>query len=853
MKPVGGFPFSFFAVMPARGKVGFLVFLLTCAFAFCPYRAGQLSLRMPKEATCDVECAMKVESLRILTKKRKQQQKSDSSGAATSSPGGTGSGKGVKRAFPGSTGNDPSLDCGTASSSDTSDHSKASLLTRGANKDNKDSSRRRFVWSVPLHQDFVAAVFDIGLKCASPKLLLEMMPVVDGLTSEHIKSHLQKYRLHRQRSREEFLKSYGYLTDLDGGKGLGGGSAAAAIKAAAAAAASEMKGSVPRRCSDPVSVPQRGDCDMKCACHNGAASASATAAAAAATSTEGGGENVKSPDAGETPANIDRQEGEAPSKISTAGNSEKVSEVDDTEGMSGTRRDEQIIDNDHDGDKEAEGSPGSTQAGGTETAANDPPQQIDAGNVEAVTGTLVQSHLALLARGINMQIRFHHHLRQVVESQQRLQVEFLGRQQGYLSPPPRQSDADSPSVITSTADTSVPSTIGPSPMDQPAGVLRESESSGSPRDEGLVGTAGFLGGIGGLSNGSVYASTAPGSMWKMAGMEKTVSEPTSLAESVAEANGITGVSSVASSQSKKPGSSSVHALTSNVTLASAAAGTTHASGDASRNIASPGNLQYGSQMPDATSRHFNPQAIPPAHSRGQMGGRAMKMSQRGYGPGEYTHMCRISGAVASGEQPHARGSTEAAGVRAGSNPGISLAHSRADAHAAVVATAGLVTSATPTGAVERTTMALKHHMQAQMDIHGAMLSGCTGQSNHGGAEHFMGASRGLPSLTHISADGGSNGRIEAAEASGDNSEAGGAGGSISGGGRLGVSGATGSSHHPQDGMENSALLGLMQDSEMLDLNWLDRGGELKPGEHQPPAAARQAGDEQPSLLAYLME
>lgn len=785
---------------------------------------------MPKEATCDVECAMKVESLRILNKKRKQQQKSDNSGAASGSP--VGSGKGVKRAFPGSNGNDPSLGCGPGSSSDTSDNSKGSFPTRGTTKDNKDSSRRRFVWSVPLHQDFVAAVFDIGLKCASPKLLLEMMPVVDGLTSEHIKSHLQKYRLHRQRSREEFLKSYGYLTDLDGGKGLGGGSAAAAIKAAAAAA-SEIKGGVPRH----VSVPQSGDCDTKCECNNGAASVSAS-------TTEGGGgegENVNLPDAGETAANSGHQEIEVPSKILTAGNNENASEVDDADGMSGRRRDEHTPgdnDNDHDGEKETEGSTGFTQAVGTETTANDPSQQVDAGNVEAVTGTLVQSHLALLARGINMQIRFHHHLRQVVESQQRLQVELLGRQQGSLPHPPRQSDADSPSVITSTVDTSVPSRIGPSPMDQPAGILHESEASCSPREECLVGSAGFLGGIGGLPNGSVYASTAPGNMWKMPGAEKAVSEPTSLTESVTETNGIVGVSSVACNQNKKPGCSSVHALTSNVTLANSTVGTTHASAEASRNVASPGNLHYGSQPPDATSRHFNHNpAIPPGHSHAQMSGRVMNIPQRGYVPGEYTHMPRISGALASGDQPRTRGSAEAGGGRTGSNSGIAMAHIQADAHAAVVATAGLVTSKPPTGALEQTPLTVKHNMQTQM----AMLSGCTGQSSHGNNEHFMGASRGLPSLTHISAaDGGSNGEV-----SGDNG--------VAMSGRLGVSGAAGGSHHPQDGMENAALLGFMQDSEMLDLNWLDRGGELKPGEHQSPAAARQGGDEQPSLLSFLME
>ena len=79
--------------------------------------------------------------------------------------------------------------------------------------------------------DFVGAVFRLGLKCSSPKVrsldcawmdpshhatgsrshhivplltqhpkvLMEHMPRTDTLTTEHIKSHLQKYRLHGNR------------------------------------------------------------------------------------------------------------------------------------------------------------------------------------------------------------------------------------------------------------------------------------------------------------------------------------------------------------------------------------------------------------------------------------------------------------------------------------------------------------------------------------------------------------------------------------------------------------------------------------------------------------------------------
>jgi SHAQKYF class myb-like DNA-binding protein len=65
----------------------------------------------------------------------------------------------------------------------------------------------------PQHEtDFVGAVFKLGLQCSSPKVLMDLMPMTDTLTTEHIKSHLQKYRLHGQRSKEEFVEYYnGYM------------------------------------------------------------------------------------------------------------------------------------------------------------------------------------------------------------------------------------------------------------------------------------------------------------------------------------------------------------------------------------------------------------------------------------------------------------------------------------------------------------------------------------------------------------------------------------------------------------------------------------------------------------------
>ncbi|CAE7573446.1 MYBC1, partial [Symbiodinium sp. KB8] len=69
--------------------------------------------------------------------------------------------------------------------------------------------RKRFLWTDDLHRMFVAAIFDHGLKACTPKLLFELMgDTPAGMTSDHIKSHLQKFRANSKISREEFLADY---------------------------------------------------------------------------------------------------------------------------------------------------------------------------------------------------------------------------------------------------------------------------------------------------------------------------------------------------------------------------------------------------------------------------------------------------------------------------------------------------------------------------------------------------------------------------------------------------------------------------------------------------------------------
>jgi hypothetical protein len=56
--------------------------------------------------------------------------------------------------------------------------------------------------------DLATLIFDIGLKTASPKIIMSLMPECSLLRSEHIKSHLQKYRIQHTRSQEEFLNFF---------------------------------------------------------------------------------------------------------------------------------------------------------------------------------------------------------------------------------------------------------------------------------------------------------------------------------------------------------------------------------------------------------------------------------------------------------------------------------------------------------------------------------------------------------------------------------------------------------------------------------------------------------------------
>ena len=90
----------------------------------------------------------------------------------------------------------------------SSDGDKGNSKTRKKAADSDGRWSKRFTWPDDLHRDFVSAIFDVGLKHASPSAILDHMPSHEPVTSERIKSHLQKYRLHRSKAKKEFMTCY---------------------------------------------------------------------------------------------------------------------------------------------------------------------------------------------------------------------------------------------------------------------------------------------------------------------------------------------------------------------------------------------------------------------------------------------------------------------------------------------------------------------------------------------------------------------------------------------------------------------------------------------------------------------
>mmetsp|Transcript_31763 Transcript_31763/g.53055 ORF Transcript_31763/g.53055 Transcript_31763/m.53055 type:complete len:818 (+) Transcript_31763:320-2773(+) len=64
-------------------------------------------------------------------------------------------------------------------------------------------------WTEDQHKAFVAAIFEVGLKTCSPSVIMEQMRKHPKyVTRERTKSHLQKYRITKDKNKEDFLAEY---------------------------------------------------------------------------------------------------------------------------------------------------------------------------------------------------------------------------------------------------------------------------------------------------------------------------------------------------------------------------------------------------------------------------------------------------------------------------------------------------------------------------------------------------------------------------------------------------------------------------------------------------------------------
>ncbi|KAK3134216.1 hypothetical protein QOZ80_6AG0546440 [Eleusine coracana subsp. coracana] len=83
---------------------------------------------------------------------------------------------------------------------------------RGGKENASTPKRQRIQWSGELHRKFVKVINQIGIDRVVPKKILEMMNV-EGLTREHVASHLQKYRIYMKKISNGTFRSNSPFTD----------------------------------------------------------------------------------------------------------------------------------------------------------------------------------------------------------------------------------------------------------------------------------------------------------------------------------------------------------------------------------------------------------------------------------------------------------------------------------------------------------------------------------------------------------------------------------------------------------------------------------------------------------------
>jgi SHAQKYF class myb-like DNA-binding protein len=83
------------------------------------------------------------------------------------------------------------------------------LHNRDNNTNCDDALLRDVPWTMTQHKTFVAAIFEVGLKTCSPSVIMENMRLQPRyITRERTKSHLQKYRITKDRNKDDFMSEY---------------------------------------------------------------------------------------------------------------------------------------------------------------------------------------------------------------------------------------------------------------------------------------------------------------------------------------------------------------------------------------------------------------------------------------------------------------------------------------------------------------------------------------------------------------------------------------------------------------------------------------------------------------------
>ncbi|KAG7363549.1 Myb-like DNA-binding protein [Nitzschia inconspicua] len=86
---------------------------------------------------------------------------------------------------------------------------ETAIHTRDIKMTDDDTLLGDVPWTMEQHQAFVAAIFEVGLKTCSPSIIMENMRKQPRyVTRERTKSHLQKYRITKDRNKEDFMAEY---------------------------------------------------------------------------------------------------------------------------------------------------------------------------------------------------------------------------------------------------------------------------------------------------------------------------------------------------------------------------------------------------------------------------------------------------------------------------------------------------------------------------------------------------------------------------------------------------------------------------------------------------------------------